>query len=37
MGVVGWVCVVLLWAALVAVVVWGITRLFPERTGDDGR
>lgn len=32
MGVVGWVWMVLLWTALVAVAVWAITRLFPEDT-----
>jgi hypothetical protein len=32
MGVVGWATMILLWTALVAVVVWAITRLFPEHT-----
>jgi hypothetical protein len=32
MGAVGWVSMILLWTALVAVVVWAITRLFPEHT-----
>ena len=31
MGVAGWLVMLLVWAALIAAVVWGITRLFPDR------
>jgi hypothetical protein len=32
MGVAGWLVMLLVWGALIAAVVWGITRLFPDRT-----
>ena len=31
MGVAGWLIMLLAWAALIAAVVWGIARLFPDR------
>jgi uncharacterized membrane protein len=31
MGVTGWLLMLLLWAGLVALAVWGIARLFPGR------
>ena len=31
MGFAGWIVMLLVWAALVALVVWGIARLFPDR------
>ncbi|MEV0901604.1 hypothetical protein [Actinoplanes sp. NPDC049802] len=31
MGVAGWLVMLLVWVALIAAVVWGITRLFPDR------
>jgi hypothetical protein len=32
MGVAGWLAMLLLWVVSIAVVVWGITRLFPDRS-----
>jgi hypothetical protein len=32
MGVAGWVVMLLVWGVLIAAVVWGITRLFPDST-----
>jgi hypothetical protein len=32
-GVAGWVVMLLVWTAAVGLAVWGITRLFPDRTG----
>lgn len=32
MGTAGWLVMLLMWGALIAVVVWAITRLFPDRT-----
>jgi hypothetical protein len=39
MGVAGWLVMLLVWGALIAAAVWGITRLFPDRTAPlrDGR
>ncbi|MFI7544825.1 hypothetical protein [Actinoplanes sp. NPDC049599] len=31
MGLAGWLVMLLVWTALIAAVVWGITRLFPDR------
>ncbi|HET9139696.1 hypothetical protein [Actinophytocola sp.] len=31
MGLAGWLITLLVWVALIATVVWGITRLFPDR------
>ena len=31
MGVTGWLLMLLFWAGLIALVVWGIARLFPDR------
>lgn len=31
MGVAGWLIMLLVWAALIAALVWGITRLLPDR------
>ena len=31
MGFAGWLVMLLVWAALVGLVVWGIARLFPDR------
>jgi hypothetical protein len=31
MGLAGWLVVVVVWTAVVAVVVWAITRLFPDQ------
>ena len=31
MGIAGWLLMLLLWAGLVALAVWGIARLFPDR------
>ena len=30
MGVAGWLVMLLLWGCLIVVVIWGITRLFPD-------
>jgi hypothetical protein len=30
-GIAGWLLMLLLWAGLVALAVWGIARLFPDR------
>lgn len=30
MGLAGWLAVLLIWASLVSLVVWGIARLFPD-------
>lgn len=35
MGVGGWVTMVALWLAVVALVVWAVCRLFPARRGPD--
>ncbi|GAA0466876.1 hypothetical protein Aca07nite_71830 [Actinoplanes capillaceus] len=32
MGLAGWLVMLLFWVALIAAVVWGITRLFPDRS-----
>ena len=31
MGFAGWLVMLLVWTAVIALVVWGITRLFPDR------
>lgn len=36
-GLAGWVVTLLVWAALVSLVVWGIARLFPSRRGEPDR
>lgn len=33
LGVAGWLVMLVLWAGVIATVVWGIARLFPDRTG----
>jgi H+/Cl- antiporter ClcA len=33
MGVAGWLIMLLLWGGLIAAVVWGVSRLFPDRAG----
>lgn len=35
MGAGGWVLMIFAWVALIALIVWAITRLFPTRAGDD--
>jgi hypothetical protein len=32
MGAAGWLVMLLVWGVLIAAVVWGIARLFPDRT-----
>ena len=32
MGLAGWLVMLLVWGVLIAVAVWGVTRLFPDRT-----
>jgi hypothetical protein len=32
-GMVGWLVMVVVWAGLIGLAVWGITRLFPSRPG----
>jgi hypothetical protein len=33
MGFAGWLAMLVVWAGLVALMVWGIARLFPDRPG----
>jgi hypothetical protein len=35
MGVAGWLVMLTFWSVLIAVVVWGVTRLFPGRMPTD--
>lgn len=37
MGAGGWVLMIFAWVALIALVVWAISRLFPTRAGGDSR
>jgi putative membrane protein len=37
MGAGGWVLMILAWIALLGLVVWAISRLFPTRSGGDSR
>ena len=37
MGAGGWVLMIFAWVALIALIVWAITRLFPTRSGGDSR
>jgi len=36
MGFAGWLVMLVVWAGLVALMVWGVARLFPDRPGPTG-